>query len=64
MKKITQILHGGDYNPEQWPCEEWEDDLWLLKKAHINTVTLNVFAWARLQPSEDTYDFTLLDKMI
>ena len=64
MKKITQILHGGDYNPEQWPCEEWEEDLSLLKKAHINTVTLNVFSWARLQPSDEVYDFALLDRMI
>lgn len=36
MKKITQILHGGDYNPEQWPCEAWEEDLWLLPEIWQN----------------------------
>ena len=25
-KKIDRILYGGDYNPEQWPREVWEED--------------------------------------
>jgi beta-galactosidase len=36
----------------------------LFKLAHIDTVTLNVFSWAALQPSEDTYDFSKLDKIM
>lgn len=59
-----RMLYGGDYNPEQWPKEVWEEDMRLLKQAHINIVTLNVFSWAALQPDEDTYDFTRLDEIM
>lgn len=33
-----QILHGGDYNPEQWLQypEILEEDLALMKKANVN----------------------------
>jgi beta-galactosidase len=36
----------------------------LFKKAGIDTVTLNVFSWASIQPSEDEYDFKRLDEII
>lgn len=62
--KVKKILFGGDYNPEQWPEEVWEADMKLLKEAHINELTLNVFSWASLQPSEDTYDFSKLDRIM
>ncbi len=62
--KVQKILYGGDYNPEQWPEEVWEEDMRLFKLAHIDTVTLNVFSWALLQPNENTYDFSRLDKMM
>ena len=58
---IRQVLYGGDYNPEQWPEEVWEEDMRMMKEAHINIVTLNVFSWAALQPDEDTYNFEKLD---
>ena len=62
-EKVSKILYGGDYNPEQWPEEVWAQDMHLLKKAHIDVVTLNVFSWALLQPSEDVYDFSKLDRI-
>lgn len=62
--KIKKILYGGDYNPEQWPEETWEEDMRLLKLAHIDIVTLNVFSWAALQPDENTYCFEKLDKIM
>lgn len=60
----NKIAYGGDYNPEQWDESTWEEDMRLLKLAHIDTVTLNVFSWASLQPDENTYDFTKLDKIM
>lgn len=62
--KVQKILYGGDYNPEQWAEDTWEEDMRLLKLAHIDVVTLNVFSWAALQPSEDTYCFDKLDKIM
>jgi len=67
MKRIfdhNKIAYGGDYNPEQWPEEVWQEDMRMFKKAHIDIVTLNVFSWAALQPSENVYDFEKLDKII
>jgi len=63
-EKIQKILYGGDYNPEQWPEETWEEDMRLLKLAHIDIVTLNVFSWAMLQSDDDTYHFEKLDRIM
>lgn len=62
--KVKKILYGGDYNPEQWPEEVWEEDMRMFKLAHIDEVTLNVFSWASLQKDEETYDFSRLDKIM
>lgn len=62
--KVNKILYGGDYNPEQWPEEIWQEDMRLFKLANIDIVTLNVFSWAMLQPDENTYDFSKLDKIM
>lgn len=63
-EKVKKILYGGDYNPEQWDEDTWEEDMRLLKLAHIDVVTLNVFSWAALQPDENTYCFEKLDKIM
>lgn len=63
-EKIKKIPYGGDYNPEQWPEETWEEDMRLLKLAHIDIVTLNVFSWAILQSDDDVYHFEKLDKIM
>ena len=62
--KTGKILYGGDYNPEQWSEDIWREDMRLLRLAGIDIVTLNVFSWAALQPSEDVYDFSVLDRII
>jgi len=61
---INKILYGGDYNPEQWPRETWKEDMRLLTLAGIDILTINVFSWAALQPSEDVYNFSVLDDII
>lgn len=63
-EKIKKIPYGGDYNPEQWPEETWEEDMRLFHLAHIDIVTLNVFSWAMLQPDENTYYFDKLDRIM
>ena len=52
--KFPQMLHGGDYNPDQWlDCPEiLKQDIDLLKKADINSVSIGIFAWAKLEPQE------------
>lgn len=62
--KFNRILYGGDYNPNQWPRDIWEEDMKLFKDARINSATINVFSWAKIQPAEEQYDFAELDDMI
>lgn len=62
--KKPKIWYGGDYNPDQWEKEVWDEDLRMFKLAGIDVATLNVFAWAKNQPDEDTYDFGWLDEMM
>lgn len=63
-EKLKKTPFGGDYNPEQWPPEVWEEDMRLFREAHIDTVTLNVFSWALIQKDETTYDFSMLDRIM
>ena len=60
----NKLSFGGDYNPEQWSEDVWEEDMRMFKLAHIDTVTLNVFSWASLQSDETTYHFEKLDKIM
>lgn len=63
-KTFKRILYGGDYNPNQWPREIWKEDMEFFKDAAINSATINVFSWAKIQPSEEKYDFSELDDMV
>ncbi|WP_393062650.1 beta-galactosidase [Streptomyces sp. LN549] len=59
-----RILFGGDYNPEQWPEEVWEDDARLMKEAGVNSVTLGVFSWAKIEPRPGAREFGWLDRLM
>ena len=51
MKSLTpkypHMLHGGDYNPDQWldRPDILEEDIRLMKEAHFNCVSVGIFAW-------------------
>ena len=61
-----KILHGGDYNPEQWLShpEILEQDIAYFKKAHINEVSMGIFSWAMLEPREGEYRFEWMEEII
>jgi len=58
------LAFGADYNPEQWPREVWDEDVRLMRQAGVNIVSVGIFAWATLQPTEDTWDFGWLDEVL
>lgn len=65
-KPITEanyLLHGGDYNPDQWlnRPDILADDLKLMKLAHTNTYSVGIFAWSALEPEEGVFNFEWLD---
>ncbi|WP_165214996.1 beta-galactosidase [Schaalia sp. ZJ1691] len=61
------LLYGGDWNPEQWDESTINEDIALMHEAGINCVTLGVFSWAKLEPTEGRYDFewmrSILDRL-
>ena len=63
-KTLTDFLYGGDYNPDQWPKETWSKYIHIFKQAEINSATINIFSWALLEPKEDRFDFSKLDKIV
>ncbi|MBM7539987.1 beta-galactosidase [Amphibacillus cookii] len=64
--KLPKLLHGADYNPEQWLAypEVFEEDLRLMKLANCNVMSVGIFSWAKLEPEEGVFDFEWLDQVI
>lgn len=64
--RFPNMIHGADYNPEQWLKypDILEKDIELMKKAHMNSVSVGIFSWAHLEPEEGVYDFDWLEKII
>lgn len=62
--RFPHFIHGGDYNPDQWPPEVWREDMRLMKLANCNTMSVGIFAWARLEPEEGHFEFGWLDTIM
>ncbi|MFV0632505.1 beta-galactosidase [Demequina sp.] len=61
---LDGMVYGGDYNPEQWPREVWDEDVRLMREAGVNLVSVGIFSWAMLEPKEGMYDFAWLDDLL
>jgi len=67
MKLISKIIfHGGDYNPDQWLDTPAiiQEDLRMMPLAHVNLVSVGIFAWSALEPEEGVYRFEWLDQLM
>ncbi len=64
--KFPHLIHGADYNPEQWAEYKgvWDEDMRLMRLANCNKMTLGIFSWAKIEPREGEYDFSFLDEII
>lgn len=64
--QVGGFIHGGDYNPDQWldRPDILEEDIRLMKKAGVNSVTLGVFSWAALEPVEGEFHFEWLEEIV
>lgn len=64
--KCPHLLHGGDYNPDQWirTPEVWDEDMRLMKMAGCNAMSVGIFAWSALEPEEGKYEFGWLDTIM
>ena len=55
---------GTCYYPEHWPREIWGEDAARMAEAGLTWVRIGEFAWSRLEPKPDEYDFAWLDDAI
>ena len=64
--KLSKMIHGGDYNPDQWKDTPsiWEEDMRLMNLSHCNTMTVGIFSWSALEPEEGKFDFRWLDEIM
>ena len=64
IKSFPHIIHGADYNPDQWQesPDILSEDMRLMNKANCNEMTVGIFAWSALEPREGEFDFSFLDK--
>ena len=64
--QIGGLVHGGDYNPDQWldRPDILEEDIRMMKKAGVNSVSMGMFSWAALEPTEGEFTFEWLGEII
>jgi len=64
--KCTNMLHGGDYNPDQWikTPEIWDEDMRLMKLSGCNAMSICIFSWSSLEPEEGRFEFGWLDSIM
>lgn len=64
--KCPHMLHGGDYNPDQWirTPEIWDEDMRLMELSHCNAMSVGIFSWSALEPSEGQFELGWLDTIM
>jgi len=58
------INYGVSWYPEQRPEATWDADLKLIRDGGFTFVRISEFAWTKLEPTENAYDFAWLDRAI
>lgn len=66
IRNAAEILHGGDYNPDQWleTPEIIDRDFELMEKSGCNTFSVGIFSWTALEPAPGKYRFDWLDRIM
>ncbi len=61
--KVSTLLHGADYNPEQWENDPdiIDKDIAMMQQAKCNVMSVGIFSWAKLEPREGVFNFDWLD---
>jgi beta-galactosidase len=64
--KLPVMLHGADYNPEQWSSypEILKEDIRLMKLANCNVMSIGIFSWVKLEPEEGRFNFEWMDRLL
>lgn len=55
---------GTCYYPEHWSEELWASDLERMKEAGIRVIRIAEFAWSKIEPRENEYDFSFFGRFL
>ncbi|MCF2871089.1 beta-galactosidase [Octadecabacter sp. G9-8] len=55
---------GVCYYPEHWPEDVWADDAQRMVDAGLSWVRIGEFAWSRMEPAPDQFEWDWLDRAI
>ncbi|MEP3196885.1 MAG: beta-galactosidase [Lentilitoribacter sp.] len=55
---------GTCYYPEHWPEEIWVEDARRMAELGLVWVRIGEFAWSRIEPSEDKFEWDWLDRAV
>ncbi len=60
------LLHGADYNPEQWLHVPGilEQDIAMMQQAGCNIMSVGIFSWSALEPAEGEFTFSWMDNVL
>ena len=52
------VKFGCAYDPEAWPCENWERDRADMKELGLSIIRVGEFNWSGFEPEEGRFDFS------
>ncbi|MBD5458333.1 MAG: cellulase family glycosylhydrolase, partial [Lachnospiraceae bacterium] len=55
---------GTCYYPEHWSENLWASDLERMKDTGIRVIRIAEFAWSKIEPRENEYDFSFFDRFL
>lgn len=62
--KTDKLLFGAAYYSEYLPYDRVDEDMRMMVEAGMNTIRIAESTWSTLEPQDDVYDFTHIDKML
>lgn len=61
---MQDFLFGAAYYDEYMPYDRIEEDMQMMKKAGFNVIRIAESTWSTLEPKENVFDFTHIDRML
>ena len=61
---FSQLALGVCYYPEHWPEQDWAEDAAQMRALGLRYVRIGEFAWSRLEPQRNQFEFDWLDRAI
>ena len=60
----ASIMFGVAYYDEYSPYERLDEDMRMMKAAHITVIRIGESTWGTMEPQEGVYDFTHIDRVL